>query len=379
MATRKYKKNRRGEYVTKAWDGTYNPDGSKHRVNLISRKSSADLERMVSDMRQKVLHQGSVASSGVFFGDYSREWFSLSKATREKNTQKMYRTAVYNYLSPLDALPMSALRQSHLQQVINLHMDHPRTCMDIKSTFSQIVRSAVRDRLLPPAALSDLLTDISMPKYIRPERRPLTPLERDAFLRVDLDPRKQAYVSVLYYLGVRKEEALALSAKDFDFSRNLVHVRNVVIFDGNRPEIKPYPKSQRGIRDIPLPDPLLPRLLPFVDGNTDPYLFHGRDSDLMTDTAYRRMWESIITAMNRAAGWNPFAKKDRQPAPISGLTAHIFRHNYCTELCYQIPRISTKMIARLLGDDEKMVHEIYSHILAEREDVPGAISCAFPE
>ena len=54
MAKAKYKKNARGEFETKIWDGTYNPDGSKHRKRLVSKKSSADLERQVSQLKNSV-------------------------------------------------------------------------------------------------------------------------------------------------------------------------------------------------------------------------------------------------------------------------------------------------------------------------------------
>lgn len=59
-----------------------------------------------------------------------------------------------------------------------------------------------------------------------------------------------------------------------------------------------------------------------------------------------------------------------------GLTAHIFRHNYCTMLCYQIPKISIKRIAQLLGDKEKMVLEVYNHVVMEKEDAAGAVNDA---
>ena len=71
-------------------------------------------------------------------------------------------------------------------------------------------------------------------------------------------------------------------------------------------------------------------------------------------------------------GYNPY-KKDRGEPPIVGLTPHIFRHNYCTELCYQVPMISTKKIAKLMGDTEKMVLDVYSHIIEEKEDITGVL------
>ena len=95
----------------------------------------------------------------------------------------------------------------------------------------------------------------------------------------------------------------------------------------------------------------------------------------MTETAYKRMWESILTSLNIVLGYNPNAKKDKEEKPIQGLTAHIFRHNFCTELCYQVPAISTKKIAQILGDSEKMVLEV-SHIKEEHENAADAIANA---
>ena len=43
---------------------------------------------------------------------------------------------------------------------------------------------------------------------------------------------------------------------------------------------------------------------------------------------------------------------------ITGLTAHIFRHNYCSNLCYKVPEISIKKIAQLMGDTRKFLGSI---------------------
>ena len=87
----------------------------------------------------------------------------------------------------------------------------------------------------------------------------------------------------------------------------------------------------------------------------------------MTDD---KMWESIVKKINLAAGGTEHVRA------VTGLTAHVFRHNYCTQLCYQIPKISIKKIAQLLGDTEKMVMEVYNHIIEEQENPSEAIENA---
>ena len=47
------------------------------------------------------------------------------------------------------------------------------------------------------------------------------------------------------------------------------------------------------------------------------------------------------------------------------------------KLCHQVPALSTKMIAKLLGDDERMILEVYSHIVDEKENVAETINKVF--
>lgn len=376
MAKAKYSYNpTRKEWYTLVYDGTLTPTGAKHRKRITSKKSSADLEKKVNDFKQS-LKTGFVETSTITFGEYSRKWFELYKTTKELNTQRMYKTCVYKYLTPLDDFRLVDIKHSHFQSIINQNMDHPKTCKNIKLTFSQIIKSAVRDRYLPHSAIEDITMDISMPKYLKPKKRALTALEKQSMMDADLDDRKRAFVTILYYCGLRRGEALALTADDFDFDNKSVSISKVIIFNNNHPEIKPYPKSDNGIRSVPLPDAAVSILKPYVY-KCEGFLFKGQETALMTETAYKRMWESILTSMNIAAGYNPQAKKNRIEKPIQGLTAHIFRHNYCTQLCYQIPAITTKKIAQLMGDTEKVVLSVYSHMLEEQENVSEAINSAF--
>lgn len=377
MAKSKYTYNeKRKEWYTLVYDGTLTSSGAKHRKRITSKKSSADLEKKVNEYKNRLNNSEAMVVSSITLGEYAQLWLSLYKTNKEINTQKMYKLVVEKYLAPIEDVRLVDLKHSHFQQVINLNSDHPKTCKNIKLAFSQIIRSAVRDRYLARSAIEDILADISMPKYIKPQKRALSELERECMFAADLDDMKRAFITVLYYCGLRKGEALALTAADFDFDNNFLSVSKVVVFDGNNPVLKPYPKSDNGIRRVPLPENALSILRPYVD-KCDGFLFKGQDKPIMTDTAYRRMWSSIVTSMNVAAGYNPQAKKNRMEKPIQDLTAHVFRHNYCTMLCYQIPVISTKKIAQLMGDTEKIVLGIYSHILEEREDVVSAINNAF--
>lgn len=375
MAKAKYKYNeQRKEWSTLVWDGTYTEKGEKHRKRITSKKSSADLERKVTEFRLKVENQTFCEFSTMSFHTYAEHWLETAKSTREKNTQIMYKRIIDVHLSNLSDVRVSDIKHSHFQMLINRQMEHPRTCQQISLTFKQIIKAAIRDRILPRNALEDICTGISLPKYHKNERRPLTALEKQALSDAKLDDKKRAFVSVLFYFGVRRGEALALTPFDFNWHKKELNINKAVIFVDGQPELKPHPKSDNGIRKIPIPDEAVRVLKPFVESCDRPYLFDSKNNDLMTKSSFVRMWQSIITSMNIAVGYNPNARINRTPKQITDLTPHIFRHNYCTTLCYQVPKISTKMIARILGDTEKMVLEVYSHIVEEKENVAETVN-----
>lgn len=372
MANTKYSYDeKRKGWSTLVYDGTLTATGAKHRVRITSKKSSADLEKKVLAYKKQVAEGGASKISNITFGEYAEQWFETSKSTRELNTQRTYRVILDSCFQEIWYIPLNQLTYSHFQICVNAKKEHPRTCQLLSMTFTQIIKAAVRDRYLPRSAVLDITEGVSLPKYQKPIKRPLTELEKEALSMANLEPMKRAFVSILYYCGLRKGEALALTPSDFNWETKEVSITKAWASD----QIKPYPKSNNGVRNVPIPDAAIPLIRPYVE-SMDGYIFHGRTSEIMKATAYRRMWESIIYQMNEALGYRPH-KKHKGEKQIKGLTAHTFRHNYCTELCYQIPTISTKMIARLLGDNEKMVIEVYSHLVEDKEKPADAVNNIF--
>lgn len=368
MAKAKYKQNSRGEWETKIWDGTYNPDGSKHRKRLCSKKSSADLEKQVNRLKNEVENGQYVQNTDIMFTDYAAEWLRVKKGVREKNTQKMYKNIIDKHLSFLEGVRLADIRNTHFQLAINNALSQPRTCQQIYVTFKQILKMAVIDNYIGSGMYDMICADINLPRYIKPQKRALSQIEKDALAAAEFTDREKAFVSIIYSCGLRRGEALALSKFDFKFEddKSIVSITKSLIFDGNASEIKDIPKTGNGIRTVPIPDTTAEYLKDYIAKIKSPYLFTCKAGGTMTHSAYVKMWASIVKKMNHAAGGT-----DAFPI-IDDLTAHIFRHNYCTNLCYKVPEISIKKIAQLMGDTENMVLNVYNHIIEEKED-PAAV------
>lgn len=368
MAKAKYTRGKDGYFRTKAWDGTYNPNGTKHRVSLFSSKSSRDLENQVIELNNKVRNRQFVQKDDVSVQDYAKQWLDTYKSVRERNTYLMYRNIVYVHFTMFAPIRLQDFNHNHLQMLINSTLAQPRTCQQIMLTIKQVIRIAIKDKRLPAGSLEEICDDIDLPRYIPAERRPLSQTEIEAIKVADFTDRERCFVYLIYGCGLRREEALALTPFDISLKKEELTVNKALCFDGNNSYIKGT-KSKSGTRTIPMPKFLTDFLkiyLPAVQGR----LVGKADGSDITHSSYRRMWDSIVRKMNLAAGGTDELRV------IYGLTAHMFRHNYCTQLCYQIPKISTKKIAQLLGDSEKMVIEVYNHILEEKEQTEDAIAAA---
>lgn len=368
MAKAKYTRGADGYFKTNVWDGTYRPDGRKHYIPLRSKKSSGDLEKKKREFEESIKNRTQIRQSDITFISYAREWKKVYKDIREYNTREMYANVIEKHLSALETVKLCDIDRIHLQMVLNRAKGKERTQEQIQMVFFQVLRSAVADRLFSADVYEAIKANTPSVDYRAPEKRPLTSAEKEAVFEADYKyDSDRTFVYLLYGCGLRREECIALTVFDFNFSDKTVSVNRAHEFVRGRPRQKD-PKTWNGFRVLPIPDKILQPVRTYVDslkasGKT--YLFTTQRGDPASLSCYRRMWERIINAMNEVSD-----------EPITGLTAHIFRHNYCTMLCYQIPRISIKRIAQLLGDTERMVLDVYNHVVMEKEDAAGAVNDA---
>ena len=337
MAKAKYTRGPDGYFKTNVWDGTYKKDGRKHYVSIRSKKSSADLEKKRIAFEESVRDRTNIRQSDISFMAYTREWKRVYKDGRAHNTREMYENVIEKHLIALDGVKLQDIGRIHLQMVLNNASGKDRTCQQISMTFFQILKSAVADNLFSANVYETIRNNTDSIKYKPNEKRPLTEYEKEALFTAEYKyASDQVFAYLLYGCGLRREECIALTVFDFNLSDQSVSVNRAHEFVKGKPQQKD-PKTCNGFRTLPIPEKILPVVRAYVEslkasGKT--YLFATQRGEPATLSCYRRMWERIKKK-----------KKKSTNEPITGLTAHVFRHNYCTMLCYQIPKISIKRIA----------------------------------
>lgn len=387
MARNKYKKRRDGFYETKITIG-YADNGTRIRLSL-SADSSQALEDKVYEYKTKLkqlketlptanaldykymlVNNVMVLHSDMLLSDYANEWFLLHKSHKEINTQAMYKNIIEKHINPsIGYLPINSLRHSDIQKMLTERYDKPRTCQQILLVLKQIFCDLKRDKLITTDLYENLIDKYDLSKYTPRKKRALTKLEKDAILSADFTDNEKAFVMILFYFGIRREEILALNKSDFDFENKLLHINRAIVYDGNNPVLKD-PKSFAGKRSIYIPEAIYDFLNSFITACTSIYIFTKKNGDLMTKSSYTKMWSNIIKKINAEISTN---KNKHLLKPTTRLTAHIFRHNYCTMLYYS--GISVLKAVELMGHtDKKMILDVYAHLDEEKENAVEKIN-----
>lgn len=364
----KYKKRSDGRYATTVMAG-YKPNGKPNNI-FLSAKTEKELRNKVVELKMKMKSGEMVKQSDTLLKDYADSWMETYKASAEINTRAMYNNAVNKHIKPeLGHLPLNKIVRSDIQKLINDNQEHPRTCEIIKMTMVQILNSAIEDKLLH----ENVARKVTLPKRHKAEKRALTELEKEAIRKADFTMQEKSFVLLLFYFGLRRGEVLALTRSDIDLKKKTLTVNKTVVFDVNNPVIKNGAKSDAGNRTLPIPESAEPFLREFLKSIDAFYLFPGKNTETLSKTQYVKMWERIIKKMNDAVTTDK--EKLIGAEPITGLTAHIFRHNYCTMLYYS--GISQKKAVELMGhSDLKMIMEVYAHLDEEKEAVQEKINTA---
>ena len=336
------------------------PDGTPIRKSITGR-TIAELNQRIEDAKQKWMEMNTVTDS-VLFSTYARRWLTNAKAVRSINTKRMYRETLDRHIIPeIGDLYFSEITLADLQKIINDRADRYETCNKIRLTLRQIYDAAIEEELVKGINTKKLI----LPPKPQNEKRPLTKAETNAVLTANLPDEQRIFVRMLYYTGIRREEALALEPSDIDFDDCTVRISKVIVFDENTPVLKLSPKSSAGNRRVPIPADFINELKEYIS-KCEKLLFgqQRNPGEYISKSSYTKFWRGITSALEEIV---PSAGK---------LTAHRFRHNYMTLLYYS--DVSPKKAAQILGDSSiEMVMRVYAHLDEEKERASEKIDNMF--
>lgn len=169
--------------------------------------------------------------------------------------------------------------------------------------------------------------------------------------------RAKVAACIMLLAGLRRGEVTALTWFDIDFKNKIINVNKS--YDFKQCETK-EPKTKAGTRKIPMNDFLCNLLLEAKKNSKGAYVVQKVYGGRMTETAWKRLFESYMEALKAADG------KDEDTLCFADerfekFTIHQLRHTYCSML--QWSGVDIKTAQELMGHSEYGVTaNIYTHV-----------------
>lgn len=176
-------------------------------------------------------------------------------------------------------------------------------------------------------------------------------------LILSTEHRAKVPACIMLLAGLRRGEVTALTWFDIDFKNKIINVNKS--YDFKQCETK-EPKTKAGMRKIPMNDFLCNLLLEAKKNSKGTYVVQKVYGGRMTETAWKRLFESYMEALRAADG------KDEDNLCFADerfekFTIHQLRHTYCSML--QWSGVDIKTAQELMGHSEYGVTaNIYTHV-----------------
>ncbi len=307
--------------------------------------------------------------------EWAEVWYKEYIAPRKitAKSKAMYRGTLDREIIPaLGRLKLRQVTELHLQKILNRHAGESSSGVEkLRMVMKALFKRAYLSRLLP----FDPSEGLVLPETTENGHRSLTEAERAALLAVAAYPtfdgkanRSGCWLLLMLRCGLRPGETGTLKKADVDLKGRTLHVRSARESGSSREKA---PKTKAGVRDVPIPEDLVPWLEKQLQADASPYLITQKDKKTpLSETSMRRRWETVKKYMDIELG----AKTERVKLPgarrhslvitesvlAEDLDLYDLRHTYCTDL--EIAGVPINVAKELMGHaDIATTANIYTH------------------
>lgn len=330
----------------------YLGDGKYKYVYAANNK---ELQEKVTELKTKLGKGIDITAERDTFSYWAEKWLKLKKIQVSFGRYKSYERKVNN-LDAIAHIPVSKLRVADVQEAIldiaacNPHTGKPtarHTLEEIRNTAGQILDFAIENRVIE----YNCARAVKIPSEAGSHSKEALTDEMQRWIR-ETPHRAQTAAMIMLYAGLRRGELIPLLWRDIDLAAGTISVNKSVEFINGAPNLKSGGKTKAATRTVYIPQLLVDYLKPLAK-NPFALVCPSAKGKLMSDSAWKRLWNSYIAELNFRYGdfgnsveWNKDKKgnplkreppssrfvPEKIPIVIPAFTAHSLRHTYITML-----------------------------------------------
>lgn len=263
-----------------------------------------------------------------------------------------------NVIPAIGTMKMKDVKDLHLQKILNAQKDMSSSHVTkLRSYMQRMFKQAVKSRIISFSPAEDL----TLPRAADKKRRALTPIEREAILKLAETHPAGLWVKTILYCGLRPGETITLQWKDIDFESSTVNVHQAL--ESGTPDTIKEPKTDAGFRVVPIPAKLLPAF-EATKGAPLEYIFTqqltANKGKHHTESSLRCFWMSFRRALDIQMGAVVKRNQIVESKLSEDLVPYVLRHTYGTDL--QDAGVPINIAKYLMGhSDIAVTANIYTH------------------
>lgn len=277
------------------------------------------------------------ADREITLDEWLNEWLTIYK--RDKVKEGTY----YQYTLWIRNLP-SELKRKRLWEISPLQLQ--RFLLTIRAGrqrqhYYGLLLDALQKAFLLQMIASNPMRRVEKPRH---EKKPSFALDRgqeQAFVQACRSAKYGPMYLIMLFAGLRKGEAMALTARDIDMDKRILSVTKTVNELGHIGT----PKSKAGLRSVPILENLAPYLVPYA-GESGERLFP------LNDCNAHKHFVRILESAGLAG---------------LGFTTHSLRHTFITRCCENgvPPKVTQKWVGH---STVQMTLNVYAHCNRDFEE-----------
>jgi integrase len=241
------------------------------------------------EINKQIMEYQSEAERGRSYKKVSEEWWDQAEPTLAVQSIRTYNAARKRAEEAFGDTPIKDILPKDIAALLK-KLANQGYAQKTVSNQRLVINRVFQHAAIANDVQINACASVETPKGLRKEKRGAASKEdEETILNLD-EIWLLPYIAIM--TGMRKGEILALQWKDIDFENNVIYVTKSIAYRNNQPFVK-SPKTEAGVRTVPMLQKLRARLLACESRIPDHYIISDDGKSPLTNRRYITLYDKF--------------------------------------------------------------------------------------